>query len=187
MKVSIKPDGTIDFDNAETAQIIEVRQAMRLQDSKPMIAEHSLVDSESEPKKPEAKNINKEYNHEIVDDEVISIKGKGYVNPSSGRVFISPYTGKPIANETVYVRALNGLITIFCKNGNTPSTTTQLSDDLLKIEPKLKRTAVSAYMSAFVAMGIISKEKNGTPVKYFLSSAFINQFNESLFLPTQGN
>ena len=173
MKLSIKSDGTIEFDGNDMSGIDPVK-----------IAE--IVNAMKGVQPPPKKHIGKakgagyvryfeEHSREIVNDKNISIKGNEYQHLlSSDWLYTSVDTGRSdLREDSITVKAHKAFVSTFLGNENTPLTTKAIATSANK-KSGVKPTTLQNVVLSMVLMGILSKTSD-YPASYYLSSQFVNQ------------
>lgn len=181
MKISIKADGTFEFDGndmggvdpAKIADIVNIMKGAALPTPTP--TPKSTI-GKGKVKGVKAVGYFDMHSQEVIDDVNLPLKTGDYQYlTASDLIFTSPYSGRCDLNEKCLTAQIHkSVVEFFLANENTPSEGKFIAAKIHKKSPHLKESTIKNMILEMPKMGILSTDNN-RPRKFFLSSKFINQ------------
>lgn len=181
MKLSIKADGTIEFDGNDMSGIDPVKIAEIVNAMKGL---HQVKQSHRETTSTRGSKTKGNRYVRYCDENVLYIENDKNIPTKRGDFehllfselfFISPDTGRSdLTDNHVYVKIAKAIVRVLLDCENTPMRQRDLYKKVSKNHPEIKETSFSPNLSNIAAMGILSKTGERQS-EYFLSSKFVNQ------------
>ena len=177
MKVSIKPDGTIDFDGANTSQVIEVLQALKNKNAVVPFKtkEKQIAINIKKPKQNRDFRKSPERNneqHEYAKDASPLPLGIPYDVYANQKILLISFDndGDIQKHDSLQIECRKAVVRLFFENGNKPMALPSIRAKLLK-DGGVTYKSINTYTNHLVRTGVLAKDKNTNTLhisKYFI-------------------
>ena len=181
MKLSIKADGTIEFDGNDMSGIDAIKIAEIVNAMKGL---HQVKQSHRKTTSNRGSKTKGNRYVRYCDENVLYIENDKNIPTKKGNFehllfsdlfFISPNTGRSdFTDNHVYVKTAKAIVRVLLDCENTPMRQRELYKKVSKNQPEIRKLSFYTQLSNIAAMGILSKTDE-QPSQYFLSSKFVNQ------------